>query len=165
MLMIKFFAEKLEKSEGSIVKSTLPIGMLAALGIDLLVDGLLLGVGFAAGKKEGILLSVALAVEIFALGLSVTLTCRKNNMSRRNNLVILGGLGLTFLVGSTIGITVLADLSKELLELVLSFRLAALLFLVTEELLTEAQEEEETLLQTSAFFAGFLLFLIVRMVA
>jgi zinc transporter, ZIP family len=165
MLTIKFFAEKLEKSEGSIVKNTLPIGMLAALGIDLLIDGLLLGVGFAAGKKEGMLLSAALAVEIYALGLSVTLTCRKRNISIQNNLVILGGLGLTFLVGSSIGITLLAGLSKELLELVLSFGLAALLFLVVEELLTEAHEEEETLLQTSAFFAGFLLFLIVGMIA
>lgn len=47
----------------------------------------------------------------------------------------------------------------------LSFGLAALFFLVTEELLTEAHEETETLLLTSAFFVGFLLFLLLGMVA
>lgn len=37
------------------------MGLLVALGI----DGLLLGIGFAAGNTEGILLSVALALETF----------------------------------------------------------------------------------------------------
>lgn len=42
--------------------------------------------------------------------------------------------------------------------------LPALLFLVTEELLTEAHEAEETPLLTLAFFGGFLLFLLLGMV-
>ena len=46
----------------------------------------------------------------------------------------------------------------------LSFGLSALLFLVTEGLLTEAHEEKETFWHTSAFFGGFLLFLILGMV-
>ncbi len=49
------------------------------------------------------------------------------------------------------------------MELVLSFGLSALLFLVTEELLTEAHEEKETVWHTSIFFGGFLLFLILGM--
>jgi ZIP family zinc transporter len=48
---------------------------------------------------------------------------------------------------------------------VLSFGLAALLFLVTEELLIEAHEETETPLLTLSFFVGFLLFLLLGMVA
>jgi zinc transporter, ZIP family len=52
-----------------------------------------------------------------------------------------------------------------MLKMVLSFGLVALLFLVTEELLTEAHEEKETPFQTVCFFAGFLLFLILGMVA
>jgi zinc transporter ZupT len=50
-------------------------------------------------------------------------------------------------------------------EIVLSFGLDALSFLVPEELLTEANEETEKLLLTLAFFAGFLLFLLLGMVA
>jgi ZIP family zinc transporter len=48
---------------------------------------------------------------------------------------------------------------------VLSFGVAALLDLVTEELLTEAHEVDETPLLTSMFFVGFLaLLMIERMV-
>lgn len=57
--------------------------MLMALGVDLLIDGLLIGIAFTAGQKEG-------------------------------------------------------------MAVILAFGLAALLFLVTEELLVEAHEEPET---------------------
>jgi len=49
-------------------------------------------------------------------------------------------------------------------ELILSFGLAALLYLVTEELLVEAHEEKETPVATLMFFVGFLGFLVIGMV-
>lgn len=166
MLAVKFFAEKFEqKQDGKTNKNGLPMGLLVALGIDLAIDGLLLGVGFAAGNTEGILLSVALALETFSLGLAVVLACIDCNFTKQKNLLILLVLGLIFFAGAILGITLLSGLSQEWLELVLSFGLAALLFLVTEELLTEAHEEKETLLQTVMFFVGFLIFLIIGMVA
>ena len=166
MLAVKFFAEKFEqKQDGKTNKNALPMGLLVALGIDLAIDGLLLGVGFAAGNTEGILLSVALALETFSLGLAVVLACIDCNFTKQKNLLILLVLGLIFFAGAILGITLLSGLSQEWLELVLSFGLAALLFLVTEELLTEAHEEKETLLQTAMFFVGFLIFLIIGMVA
>lgn len=166
MLLIKYFAEKYEsKSKKNSNTTALPMGLLVALGMDMVIDGLLLGVGFAAGNTEGILLSVALAFEVYSLGLAVVLACSKSNISKQKNLFILFILGLAFFVGSVLGITLLSSLSQEMLELVLSFGLAALLFLVTEELLIEAHEEKETLLQTSMFFVGFLIFLLVGMVA
>lgn len=165
MLTVKFFADKYESKAGdNKTKNALPMGLLLALSIDLAIDGLLLGVGFAAGNTEGILLSVALALETFSLGLAVVLACVDANLSKQKNLLILLALGITFFIGAIIGITMLAGLSQEILELVLSFGLAALLFLVTEELLTEAHEEKETLLQTSMFFVGFLIFLLIGMV-
>ncbi|MEC4048565.1 ZIP family metal transporter [Flavobacterium sp. SUN046] len=166
MLLVKFFAEKFEeKQENKTTKNALPIGLLVALGIDLAIDGLLLGVGFAAGNTEGILLSVALALETFSLGLAVVLACINYNFTKQKNLFILLVLGLIFFSGAILGITLLSGLSQEWLELVLSFGLAALLFLVTEELLTEAHEEKETLLQTAMFFVGFLIFLLIGMIA
>lgn len=166
MLLVKFFVEKLEKKDDKLsANNRLPIGLLIAMGIDMLIDGLLLGVGFAAGKKEGILLSIALAVEVFSLGLAVVLACADSSISKQKNIAIVFGLGMLFFMGAIIGILFLSGLSQEMLELVLSFGLAALLFLVTEELLTEAHEEKETPFQTACFFGGFLLFLLIGMVA
>ena len=49
------------------------------------------------------------------------------------------------------------------MEAVLSFGLAALLYLVTEELLREAHEERESAIGTAMFFLGFLIFLVIGM--
>ena len=45
----------------------------------------------------------------------------------------------------------------------LSFGCAALLFLVTEELLIEAHESADTAVTTAMFFVGFLIFLLLGM--
>ncbi|GEP52650.1 membrane protein [Flavobacterium noncentrifugens] len=166
MLFVKYFTEgrKTEYTDPD-VDRPLPYGLLSALVIDLAIDGLLLGVGFAAGKKEGILLAVALGLETFSLGLAVIIAFRSSTISKSKSFLILLALGITFFVGALLGISLLSNLSQEFLELVLSFGLAALLFLVTEELLTEAHEEQESPIQTACFFLGFLLFLILGMIA
>ena len=41
------------------------------VGIDILIDGLVLGIGFAAGAKQGLLLTGALTLEVLFLGLAL----------------------------------------------------------------------------------------------
>lgn len=150
---------------GAAVSSRFPWGMLAGVAIDLAVDGLMIGVGFAAGAKEGRLLAGALAVELISLGLAVAASLSKIGVRRRRSIQVLAGLSTTFIVGACVGVVLLGNLSSHALAGVLAFGAAALMFLVTEELLTEAHEEKETPLLTATFFAGFLAFLILGMVA
>lgn len=163
MLALRSMAEKLEKATPE-SRSRLPIAFLAAIAVDLLIDGLLIGIGFAAGAKEGRLLTLALTVELLSLGLAVAVTLTDAGANRARTIGITSVLALALLVGAAGGATMLVGLSPVALEIAFSFGLAALLFLVTEELLTEAHEVPETPFITSAFFAGFLLFLILGMV-
>ncbi len=142
----------------------LPAAMLTAVGVDLLVDGLLIGIGFAAGAKEGRLLTLALTVELLSLGLALCVVFNQAGVARVKSVAMVFALTLLIVVGAAVGATLLHGLSDAGLEIVLSFGLAALLFLVTEELLVEAHEEPETPAATATFFAGFLLFLILGMV-
>jgi ZIP family zinc transporter len=142
----------------------LPWGLLVGVGIDIFIDGLLLGIGFAAGAKEGTLLAIALTIELLSLGLATAVELRQAGFGKMRAVGIVAGLALALLLGAGVGTIVLSGATGNLLEIVLSFGLAALLFLVTEELLTEAHEEEESPWLTSAFFVGFLLFLILGMV-
>ncbi|TVT36811.1 transporter [Hymenobacter setariae] len=177
MLGLRYFTQRLEKqteaapeapaavTTGTASASPLPWGLLVAIGIDILIDGLLLGIGFAAGAKEGTLLAIALTIELLSLGLATAVELRDGGHGKGRAVAIVAGTSLMLLLGAGIGTTVLRGATGNLLEIVLSFGLAALLFLVTEELLTEAHEETETPLLTLAFFVGFLLFLLLGMVA
>ena len=139
------------------------ISMLAAVGIDFLLDGLLLGVGFAAGAKIGILLALAEAAEQLSVGLALAGELTRAGVSRARGILIVTALGMLVFVSAVLGATVLSGLTGGTMEVVLSFGLAALLYLVTEELLREAHEERQSSTATAMFFLGFLAFLVVGM--
>ncbi len=151
------------KGEAESDEKAASTGLLFGVGVDIAIDGLLLGIGFAAGAKEGVLLTLALATELLSLGLATASALGAAGVSRLKNVGTVAALALLFLVGASAGATLLRSLSDEWLELVLSFGLAALLFLVTEELLVEAHEDPESPLLTATFFGGFLLFLLLGM--
>ena len=159
LLAVRQLAEALERRNGGKGESSL----IAAVGIDVFIDGLLIGVGFAAGARVGLLLIVALTLELLFLGVSVASSLGQAGASRRRILTTVSGLSLAVIVGALLGGTLLQGLSGLALEIVLSSGAAALLYLVTEELLTEAHEVKETPLITVAFFAGFVLLYLIEL--
>ncbi len=143
----------------------MPTALLVATGIDIILDGLLVGIGFGAGEKEGKLLVIALAFELFSLVTAVTSTLINAGTSQGCSALVGVLLAFGIPAGALVGVTLLQNTSEMAMECFLSFGLAALLFLVTEELLVEAHEVQETPAITACFFAGFLVFLVLGMIA
>jgi ZIP family zinc transporter len=160
MLLVKHFAENF--GQKGLIKSQQPTSLIVILGLDIALDGLIIGLGFAAGKKQGLLLTIALTLEVLFLGLSGGAALQSSGASRKRVLFITLGFALTLIAGAWAGQTLLAGASELLLDAVLAFGLAALLYLVTEELLVEAHEVPETSAQTAMFFVGFILLLTIE---
>ncbi len=165
MLALRVLSRHAEKAQEELQPTRLPTGLLFGIAVDISVDGLLLGIGFASGGSVGSMLTLALSVELFALGLATSASLRKQRLTKMKISALIIALSSLFTIASIVGITVLRQLSGGNLEIVLSFGLSALLFLVTEELLVEAHEEKETPVHTASFFSGFLVLLILDMVA
>lgn len=161
MIVVKKYASAGEENEN--VNNKIPWGLLIAIGVDIFIDGLLLGIAFHAGNTEGILLAIALSLELLSLGIATATELGNKKVSDSKKILWIGILASVFFVSASLGATLLNNLSHDAMEIVLSFGLAALLFLVTEELLKEAHEEKETVWHTAAFFGGFLLFMILGM--
>jgi len=160
MLGLRLMSRRLEQKAGQ----GQPIGLIVGVGVDVLLDGFLIGISFSAGAKEGTLLTIALTVELLSLGLAVSASLSRAGASRRKAVVTASLLFSLIAVGAAIGTLLVQAISHPLLEIILSFGLAALLYLVTEELLVEGHEESETPLVTATLFIGFLLFLILGMI-
>jgi len=163
MLGIKQLTERLGQNQDG--QAGQPTRLMLVVGIDLLIDGLLVGVGFAAGAKVGLLLTIALTLEILFLGLSTAAELTESGASRGRIIAISAGLGLLVALGAAVGVTLLSGLSGGALAAVLAFGAAALLYLVTEELLVEAHEIPDTPLITASFFLGFLVLFVIEMIA
>jgi zinc transporter, ZIP family len=137
--------------------------MVLVIGIDVLIDGLLLGAAFTAGQTLGALLVLALSAEFLSLGPSTSSQLIRNGIGRRTAILMTLGVASLSWIGGLAGILVLSSASDAVMETVLAFGSAAFLYLVTEELLVEAHEAAETPFATTLFFVGFLAVLVIGM--
>ncbi|MFI3138322.1 MAG: hypothetical protein QX197_16235 [Methylococcaceae bacterium] len=128
--------------------------MLATLFMDVAMDGFIIGAGFAAGGTTGMILALGLSVELLFLGMALASDTVKGWRIIR----LSGAVGLTVFLFAFLGNFLLAGASHAVIGGVLAFSAAALLYLVTEELLIEAHAVEEKPIATLVLFSGFLVF-------
>ena len=128
---------------------------LSAVDIHILVDGLVLGLAFVAGEKAGVLLTVALTLEVLFLSLTVTAELNEAMESKLRVIATVFGLGLLLPLGAAIALPV-ATLPAPVIVGFLSFGLMALLYLVTKELLVQAHARPDNSLVSAMFFVGSL---------
>jgi ZIP family zinc transporter len=129
-------------------------GLLLATFIDVATDGFIIGAGFAAGGETGTILALGLSVELLFLGLALA----SEATAGWRIIGISGALGGTVLIFSLIGNVLLTGASHAMIGGALAFSAAALLYLVTEELLMEAHIVKEKPISTLVLFGGFLAF-------
>ncbi len=163
MLGIRVWSEQSGKKDSENSKQVSG-SLIAASAVDIVVDGVMLGIGFAAGGKQGILLTIALAFELVSLGLAIALELQQGKTQRERIVWSVFALSMLFILSAGLGSVALSFISGSLLVGVIAFGSAALLFLVTEELLTEAHEVTESPLLTASFFVGFLAILMLELV-
>lgn len=163
MLLLKGLAGRMEASAGESTSKGLPTSLLLVSAVDIAMDGLLIGISFAAGARQGLLITVALTLEVLFLGVA-TAAAISGTGTRRHVVATTLAFAALLLTGAGIGAYFLAGVDGVILDAVMSFGVAALLYLVTEELLVEAHEVDETPLLTSMFFVGFLALLLIEMV-
>jgi len=140
--------------------SPVAIGLIATIGIDFLIDGVVLGAGFASDQSTGILLTIAITLEYLFVGLSVSAT-----LPTRSPWVLIGLptlLALLTLLGTAIGVATLTGATKPVMAAVLGFGAVVFMYLVTEELLVKAHEQGDTAFGSATFFMGFLCYLLIE---
>lgn len=150
--------EKHGGAEAEAPKSAgLPIGLLAAVAVDLFVDGVLVGLSVASlGRTQGVLLTVALTLVIFPLALSVSAELLTRGVGALKAASVPPLLSLALVAGALVAVVLLGSAPVAVLAAIIGFGVAALLFLAAEELLVEAHESADTPLILAMFFAGFI---------
>lgn len=133
-----------------------------AVGIDLFIDGILIGVAFLAGTRSGMIVTIAFSIEMINLGLSTSNAIIPKDAGNSSRMIQSGILSACLPIGAILSAVLLSVLPEFIYIQTLSFGVAALLYLVTEELLLEAHQTKEAPWTTSLFFLGFLSVLLFR---
>jgi len=145
-----------------------PSALAFAVCLDAFIDGFLIGISSASaetagggGSNAGVVMAVALTIEMGFLGLTFAMSTVRKQSTAVAFISILAPPCL-ILLGCAVGAFGAAQLAAEpsLHVGLVSFGIAALLYLVTEELLLEAHEslggEEHVWWIDALFFVGFL---------
>lgn len=166
LVSLRYFTEKDDNGDQTRKEQEQPrvsLSYVATTGSDLLVDGLMIGIGFVAGAKAGVLLSVALTLELISLGLALVGYLRERGKTAFAAVCITASLTALVPLGSFIGMSALSHMPDAVINGTIAGGTAALLYLVTEELLRDAHEQPEGPMTTAIFFAGFLVILLLDM--
>lgn len=148
-----------------VAAAALPLGMLVPVAVDLLMDGMLIGLGAKLGFTQALILTIALTIEVLFLGISLSASLRQAGQGVGRSIAWTAGVSLMMLVGAVGGAVLLGGASPQVLAGVLAFGAAALLYLAVEELMIEAHENAETPWLTALFFVGFTVIYVLGAVA
>ncbi|NGX45061.1 MAG: hypothetical protein K940chlam2_00201 [Chlamydiae bacterium] len=157
VLGLHSLAHRVKKSKW---RSKIPYSMTAAIGIDLFLDGLLIGVAFIAGETAVALIAISLSACAFFLAFALMGKLKKVNLLPKWGLML--ALAILLPLGAMVGQTLIITLPVTWYYEILAFGIAALLYLALEELFIDAHEEIHGGWICSAFFLGFLAILLLR---
>ena len=130
MVGLKWLVVRFEHKEKS--KNKLPVGLATAAAVDTFLDGAIISTGFSTGAQLGTLLTIALALELLFLTLSVGVEFRKGQFKPRQALTVTSGIAFLLLLGAFAASIFFGDASNATLAVVLSFGAAALIYLIAE---------------------------------
>lgn len=161
MLSIKILRPKIERKV--ILFGHIPVGFFFCLMMDLFIDGILLSVAFLAGEAIGKFIALAFAIEMLVLGVTIGNELKQKGLRLKECAVTIPFLALCLPWGALFGYLMLYFLPSSMMIGTLSFGVVSLMYLVTEELMAEKHNRQESSLVTACFFLGFLCILMLKL--
>lgn len=135
-----------------------PRAVVAKAMIYLSLSGLLIGAGYVAGVREGVLLTSALTVEALHLGLVTATDLNVAGMRRGRVVMILAGLAILIGCSTAAGAALWWGRTGIDFDVLFAFGLGALLVHAMESFV-ELRGEHSPILDLLLFFLGTVLFL------
>ncbi|MBL6991885.1 MAG: ZIP family metal transporter [Bacteriovoracaceae bacterium] len=158
----------IEEAEG--VKTSWHRSVLLVLAITLhnIPEGLAVGVAFGALATEAstasvsgaVALALGIGIQNFPEGFAVSAPLRRENMSRLKSFWYGQLSGVVEPVAGVLG-AALVIVAKPILPYALSFAAGAMIFVVVEELIPEAQRKKNTDIATVATLGGFIVMMVL----
>ena len=165
-LVQKIFTKKDKRNENmNRNEGLLKTGIIVSIGLALhnIPEGLAIGSGFDSSTSLGISLAIAICLHDIPEGISMAVPMKNGGMSPLKVMlyVILSGIatGIGALIGSVIG-----NISEQIISICLSFAAGAMLYIVTGELIPEANNLYKGRITALGNMIGFIIGLFAMLI-
>jgi len=131
----------------------------AAVGADLVSDGLMTGAGSAVGSSLGFLLAASQSVANIPGGFAAAASLRENNIPRMQRIAVSVGMVVPVSVSAMLGLWLLGDADVFYQKSALMVIVGVLLLATVEDVIPEGDAPEpKRWISSTAFAAGFVIF-------
>jgi ZIP family zinc transporter len=141
------------------------VGLFVGILVDLVIDGIVIGVGSTLTLKTGLLLALGLSISTMPLAFVTIATAKKQGLSRRSR-NILSYLFLGCMIGGAIiGYGVLRNQPLETRLLLVALSSGFLITTVTQSMIPEANREGEPAFAGILYMVGLSLYALMSLTA
>jgi ZIP family zinc transporter len=133
-------------------------GLYIGILVDLVIDGVVIGIGSTLTLATGLLLALGLAISTAPLAFVTIATAKRQGMSAKNRRLLSFLLFLCVLVGALFGYLVLRNQSQELRLILVALASGFLITTVVQGLIPEANREGEPGFAGILYIAGLSLY-------
>jgi len=158
----------LDRAEGIKTRWQRSVLLVLAITLHNIPEGLAVGVAFgavgaglpAATLAGAVALALGIGIQNFPEGAAVSIPLRREGMSRWKSFLYGQASGMVEPVAGVLG-AALVLLIRPLLPYALAFAAGAMIYVVVEEIIPEAQQEEDTHAATFGAMLGFALMMLL----
>jgi ZIP family zinc transporter len=141
-------------SEDGLVSLGLYIGIL----VDLVIDGIVIGIGSTLTLKTGLLLALGLSISTMPLAFVTIATAKKQGMPKKSRSMLAYLFVLCIVGGAVIGYGMLRNQTLEIRLVLIALASGFLITLVTQNMIPEANREGEPSFAGILYMAGLSLY-------
>jgi zinc transporter, ZIP family len=139
------------------------IGLYIGILVDLLVDGVVIGIGSTMTLGTGLLLALGLAASTVPLTFVTTATAKRQGVSRERRRLLAISFFLAILIGAMLGYVVLQNQALEVRLILIALASGFLITTVTQSMIPEANKEGEPSFAGILFIAGLSLYALLSL--
>jgi zinc transporter, ZIP family len=153
-VMLEYLTARFQRAGPAAAGGTKSLGLYIGILVDLVIDGIVIGIGSTLNLKTGLLMALGLSISTVPLAFVTIATAKRQGMPKRLRSRLAYLFFLCIVGGAMIGFGLLSQQPLEVRLFLVSLASGFLITLVTQSMIPEANREGEPGLAGILYMGG-----------
>lgn len=162
---IEYLTQRLLPPASGADGSPVSLGLYIGILVDLIIDGIVIGIGSTLTPKTGLLLALGLSISTMPLAFVTIATAKKQGVSRQSRRILSYLFFVCIIGGAAFGYGLLRNQSLEVRLVLIALASGFLITLVTQSMIPEANREGEPGFAGILYMGGLTLYTLMSLTA
>ena len=162
---MEYLSSRMLLSNPASADAPLSLGLYIGILVDLVIDGVVIGIGSTLTLSIGLLLALGLSISTIPLAFVTIATAKKQGMSKKSRSMLAYLFIVCIVGGAVIGYGLLRNQSLEIRLVLIALASGFLITLVTQSMIPEANREGEPNFAGILYMGGLSLYGLMSLTA